>query len=896
MPKTTNFYKLPQIAAAAQATTPVPVTHNANETFDGALAWSTTLAEIVRWDGSRWIPLNTQQAASNVAAVPTVPPTMVLPHTASAVSQHAQAGCQQIQFKISQGTAGSSGTSYSFTTTALTTTPVVGNMLILEISQGAGYYGFSTSVTSSGWTLIHDSATTGSAVYTNLAAFWKIATSADTGAVGITLSGATADIVGYMTRVTEISGAANTAPSYAVGVLASGTSLNFTSISSANQGAWNLYTVLDSGSNATSYWYTGLSSPPTGITNDIYDDQGVGTSNSSYLAVGYYNQTAAAANTTPFTTTFVNGNSGSGPYFSTSGNKSLFISVAFSSSVVTNTNIVFSTAPATGNLVLLATAAKNLQSALTPTGQTVINNYGGTVSDLATFYEIAPASTTTYASESLMVPPSLDYIVAAGIEVSNSSTATFTTATTAIAGSSASFTLVQVGTGTALANGTPAAVNATMPSAPTNGNFLLGFLGADSVNNGSVSPYTQIIYEPGSYPDIAVSYKYAGSGESTTQSPDKSGTETCYESAVVIELSGVASSSPLNTSNVAVNVSGSSGAYTAPSITTTGTTAIFAWFTFEDYQSITGASPPSGWTLLGPYLANGGNTSNIPIRQYGLYKLNATAGTYAPVLTITGSPSVGGPTAVILALNQSNGVYTSPAITTTDTAAIFVIYSFLDNAGITTFTPASGYTLLGPYSSVGSTYTDPVRMAICYKLAQAPTSGLTTTLTIAGTPSGSTTADITAIAVYRAAPPAIVGASFTIPANTLSVGAVFLCKIYGTLTVANSQSTIVTTNIQLDGANMATAIATSTTTANSYGFESEFIVTVMSIGSSGTMFAVASGAFGIINALASDNIVSSNTGTTTTINTTVSNTLSIGLSANNGQTLTIRNAFIREMV
>jgi hypothetical protein len=215
----------------------------------------------------------------------------------------------------------------------------------------------------------------------------------------------------------------------------------------------------------------------------------------------------------------------------------------------------------------------------------------------------------------------------------------------AIAQGVATGPIVQVGT----AGGTYSAANTllpvTMSSAPVNGNLLIGFAGgyrAVSYAGTYTSPLTNLNTTSNS---VTFGYRYAGTSESTTQTQAQTNSATAaYYEAIVLEVSGLA---PVNAfqNYATLVVTGASNVFTGASITPNMPGMLFAEFAFTDATGgITGASINSPWTLLGPYIQDGGaaySTSDAAVTVYVAYMsvTSALVGVaQTPTMTVTGTP------------------------------------------------------------------------------------------------------------------------------------------------------------------------------------------------------------------------------------------------------------------
>ena len=138
----------------------------------------------------------------------------------------------------------------------------------------------------------------------------------------------------------------------------------------------------------------------------------------------------------------------------------------------------------------------------------------------------------------------------------------------------------------------------------------------------------------------------------------------------------------------------------------------------------------------------------------------------------------------------------------------------------------------------------------------------------------------------------LTGTTLTIPANYLVAGATYLCKMYGTATVTTTASTL-TAWFKLNSTKETSlAQALGTTAGGPYGWQAEFVITVYTVGSSGTMFSAGYAVF----ALPTVSVLVSTASSTYTINTTTSNTFSIGSAQTGTDTIYITSAFITQMI
>ncbi len=202
--------------------------------------------------------------------------------------------------------------------------------------------------------------------------------------------------------------------------------------------------------------------------------------------------------------------------------------------------------------------------------------------------------------------------------------------------------IAQIGTGGGLTTTLGAPISATMPAEPKQGNLLLAFCGADTIAASTASGFTNINTFGGNNASAVAAYKYAGTNESTTQTAAQIGyAQSQYNLGLVLELSGVPASGGYNAATMRVQ-----RRRTRPAFRTSSPDlrlhprrgGLFAAFIFEDTgNGITGATPSTGWTLLGPYKERGSDASSYPITMYVMHQLGVAAGIYTPALTITGS-------------------------------------------------------------------------------------------------------------------------------------------------------------------------------------------------------------------------------------------------------------------
>lgn len=209
--------------------------------------------------------------------------------------------------------------------------------------------------------------------------------------------------------------------------------------------------------------------------------------------------------------------------------------------------------------------------------------------------------------------------------------------------SAAPLAIVQQAQSTKLSSTTAPTANDPIPvsfaRAPADGNVLLTLAGGDIIVNQAVTypGINQIQRGGGSSSDARSAFKIT-SGDTAAQNVGQTNEASIWMAGSMFEIAGAATTNTINASGVA-DVAAAGSTYTAPAMTTTVPSLLFAAWVFEDQSGITGATVSNGWTIA-QTIVTGGAAGNLPIRMYVATKQQSAAGSEAPVLTIAGRPSI----------------------------------------------------------------------------------------------------------------------------------------------------------------------------------------------------------------------------------------------------------------
>jgi hypothetical protein len=197
-------------------------------------------------------------------------------------------------------------TTYNVTTAALTTTPTVGNVIIVSVLFGSSGIGYSLVCNTPGWTQVFNDNVAGTGHYETAALFVKVAASGDTGAISLTWTSPYEQGAGYYTRTAEISGASITGITYTGPPTYGGAYMTYTGVTPPAVGSLGFVDYVDNSDSVPTT--SGSGGYPATLTPDLAVTSQVNSSQTN--SYGFWHQTADAASTTAFTVTFANGAAG----------------------------------------------------------------------------------------------------------------------------------------------------------------------------------------------------------------------------------------------------------------------------------------------------------------------------------------------------------------------------------------------------------------------------------------------------------------------------------------------------------------------------------------------------------------------------------------------------------